>query len=337
LNTTNDNIKEATNLYKKMLNSNLNERNLLNNSLIKCNDSLENQFNSIQISNLNESKPRHQSLFTKNMLFQNFNTSPNLSNLQSLNEYNAKKRANSFGLTIPSISYQSGQTNRFTNTQKISNISNTQQLTSYANNNNNNFYNSLSQNNSSTSISSESVMQNYFSLQSEMSASNKPLRSERLPSQIIDDIVKQAKVRRRSGGKKEVCVFCRNNGEKEQFYTSHTLKDAANKVGCPILRLYQCPICHASGDNAHTIKYCPYAEKDTGSIKLYKDSRMNTAVLLMNANNSVSSLPLASKHQSPLASINLKSFSNNGTNPLSNTNVFNNMSYNTQNSNSSMF
>ena len=82
-----------------------------------------------------------------------------------------------------------------------------------------------------------------------------------------------------------MCVFCRNNGEKEQIYTSHTLKDASNHVACPILRLYQCPICHASGDQAHTIKYCPYAEKDNNCIKLFKENgRMSTAAaFLMNS------------------------------------------------------
>ena len=116
--------------------------------------------------------------------------------------------------------------------------------------------------------------------------SGKPLRSERLPSHVVDEIIKQAKIRRRMGGKKEVCVFCRNNGEKEQIYTSHTLKDASNQVACPILRLYQCPICHASGDQAHTIKYCPYAEKDTACIKLFKENgRMSAAAaaFLMNS------------------------------------------------------
>ena len=43
------------------------------------------------------------------------------------------------------------------------------------------------------------------SLQNQLlSASGKPLRSERLPSHIVEDIVKQAKIRRRNGGKKEV-------------------------------------------------------------------------------------------------------------------------------------
>jgi hypothetical protein len=103
-------------------------------------------------------------------------------------------------------------------------------------------------------------------------SSSKPLRSERLPSQFVDELVKQAKIRRKNGGKKEVCVFCRNNGETEQIFTSHTLKDANNNVACPILRMYQCPICHASGDQAHTIKYCPYANKESACMSLFKDN-----------------------------------------------------------------
>ena len=55
----------------------------------------------------------------------------------------------------------------------------------------------------------------------------------------------------------QVCVFCRNNGESESFYTSHYLKDAEGKVTCPVLRAYTCPLCGANGDAAHTIKYCP--------------------------------------------------------------------------------
>lgn len=57
--------------------------------------------------------------------------------------------------------------------------------------------------------------------------------------------------------KQQVCVFCRNNGESESFYTSHCLKDADCKVTCPVLRAYTCPLCGANGDLAHTIKYCP--------------------------------------------------------------------------------
>lgn len=55
----------------------------------------------------------------------------------------------------------------------------------------------------------------------------------------------------------QVCVFCRNNGEPEELYTSHVLKGPDGKTTCPILRAYTCPICKASGGDSHTIKYCP--------------------------------------------------------------------------------
>ena len=53
------------------------------------------------------------------------------------------------------------------------------------------------------------------------------------------------------------CVFCKNNGEPEAVYTSHVLKDSRDKVACPRLRAYICPLCGTSGDDAHTVKYCP--------------------------------------------------------------------------------
>ncbi|XP_071789261.1 nanos homolog 3-like [Asterias amurensis] len=53
------------------------------------------------------------------------------------------------------------------------------------------------------------------------------------------------------------CVFCKNNGESEEVYTSHVLKNSLDKVACPRLRAYTCPLCGVNGDNAHTVKYCP--------------------------------------------------------------------------------
>ncbi|XP_030369410.1 protein nanos [Scaptodrosophila lebanonensis] len=53
------------------------------------------------------------------------------------------------------------------------------------------------------------------------------------------------------------CVFCENNNEPEAVVNSHSVRDTLGRVLCPKLRTYVCPICRASGDSAHTIKYCP--------------------------------------------------------------------------------
>jgi protein nanos 1 len=43
----------------------------------------------------------------------------------------------------------------------------------------------------------------------------------------------------------------------ESYYKQHILKDSVGRIVCPILRAYTCPICNATGNTAHTIKYCP--------------------------------------------------------------------------------
>jgi len=55
----------------------------------------------------------------------------------------------------------------------------------------------------------------------------------------------------------DVCKFCFSNGEAESQYRSHLLKNSSGLVTCPVLRSFICPICKATGDFAHTQRYCP--------------------------------------------------------------------------------
>jgi len=77
------------------------------------------------------------------------------------------------------------------------------------------------------------------------------------------------------------CVFCKNNGEDEKFYMTHTLKDDGGLVRCPVLMKYTCPICGATGKVAHTVRYCPKNKDDKyhenfAPITLLKGMRSST-------------------------------------------------------------
>lgn len=62
------------------------------------------------------------------------------------------------------------------------------------------------------------------------------------------------------------CSFCKHNGEAPSFYTAHSLKDYSGKVVCPILSVYRCPQCGASGDRAHTRRFCPLTKESYTSV-----------------------------------------------------------------------
>ncbi|XP_072811098.1 nanos homolog 2-like [Vicugna pacos] len=71
-----------------------------------------------------------------------------------------------------------------------------------------------------------------------------------------------------------LCNFCKHNGESRRVYTSHRLKTPGGVVVCPILRHYVCPLCGATGDQAHTLKYCSL---NGGYQSLYRRSGRNSA------------------------------------------------------------
>ena len=87
-------------------------------------------------------------------------------------------------------------------------------------------------------------------------------------------------IRNSSSGRSKMCTFCKSNGESEQIFMSHSLKNSLNKITCPVLMQYTCVECGASGENTHTIKYCPVMQKKLrikmlSNIKLSSDDKFN--------------------------------------------------------------
>ncbi|CAF0753264.1 unnamed protein product [Brachionus calyciflorus] len=80
--------------------------------------------------------------------------------------------------------------------------------------------------------------------------------SEKIQVDVTRYIEKSARILDRNPNKIILCSFCKNNGEPEHIYRSHSIKDIRGRVTCPLLKEYQCPACGESGENAHTITYC---------------------------------------------------------------------------------
>lgn len=56
---------------------------------------------------------------------------------------------------------------------------------------------------------------------------------------------------------RKFCNFCRQNGHMSEYYEGHRLRDGSGRLECPILRAHVCDVCGATGDEAHTLSYCP--------------------------------------------------------------------------------
>ena len=109
---------------------------------------------------------------------------------------------------------------------------------------------------SSSSRSFEpSKMKNRFISLNERTLSKKtlPLRSKAVD---LTEHIENARKLKQITNKVLYCTFCKNNGEKEEVYCSHLLKDSTGKITCPVLKTHVCPICHETGEKAHTLTYC---------------------------------------------------------------------------------
>ncbi|XP_050546456.1 uncharacterized protein LOC126908443 [Daktulosphaira vitifoliae] len=82
------------------------------------------------------------------------------------------------------------------------------------------------------------------------SPSNSPRWSSRLYYRVNSDSMVHKLI-------EHYCTFCYKNHEPPEVYGTHLVRDAI-RITCPKLRALRCKHCNGTGDNAHTIKYCPF-------------------------------------------------------------------------------
>ena len=75
------------------------------------------------------------------------------------------------------------------------------------------------------------------------------------------------------------CNFCKKNGESREVYCSHQLRDDVGRVTCPVLFRYRCPWCGATGENAHTVSYCPVNPYRRSSVLTSRTPRQSCGCL----------------------------------------------------------
>lgn len=109
---------------------------------------------------------------------------------------------------------------------------------------------------SSDSLSIMSPSSSYSSFSAVVSSTIVPVK--KIPEITIIKAKSPHLPKRLENGRKirTNCAFCKNNGQPKEVYTTHLLKDPLGNTVCPFLKNYKCPICAATGKNAHTITYC---------------------------------------------------------------------------------
>uniref|UniRef100_A0A803JBH9 Nanos-type domain-containing protein n=1 Tax=Xenopus tropicalis TaxID=8364 RepID=A0A803JBH9_XENTR len=103
----------------------------------------------------------------------------------------------------------------------------------------------------------------------ERSCAQQPPKPVYVPSRVCPE---------EQGATESFCHFCKHNGESGRVYTTHTLRDSRGSVICPVLWKYTCPLCGATGDLSHTLRYCPF--NDNKSCLYSKSGRNSSGRLL---------------------------------------------------------